>query len=91
MVMLPNDKGIFAMTDAEVQPFLNKPIRATLADGRILAGVLQQKSGHGHDHAHYTITSGPLRQGEPPVQELVHGATAFTEIDEAFEDQAARL
>ncbi len=79
------------MTDPEIHPYLGKPVRATLADGRILAGVLEADHGHGHGHTHYVISSGPIRKGEPPVHEVVHGATSFTEIVEASEDKAASL
>lgn len=79
------------MTDDEVTPFLGKPIRATLADGKIFAGVLERDSAHSHGHAHYVISSSPLRSGQGDVHEVIHGAELFTDIEDAADDLAAKL
>ena len=47
------------MTDQEVQPFVGKAVRVTLADERILAGTLHADSSHGHGHTHYAVVSDP--------------------------------
>jgi hypothetical protein len=78
------------MTDSEVQPWVGKPVRATLADGRIIAGTLHADDGHGHGHVHYIISSDPVRPGEREVQEVIHGAASFVEIADASGDAAAR-
>jgi len=77
------------MTDQEVQPFLGKPVRVTLADGRILAGTLHGDGGHGHGHNHYAVVSDPLRSGGAQVREVVHGAEQIVQIDDAASDPAA--
>src|ERR1700722_13638280 len=43
------------MTDDEVQPWIGKPVRVTLADASIIAGTLHGEDGHGHGHKHYTV------------------------------------
>jgi hypothetical protein len=77
------------MTEAEVKPFVGKPIRMTLADGRVLAGTLHSEDTHGHGHAHYAVVSDPVKQGDRPVRELVHGADQITQIENAANDPAA--
>jgi len=77
------------MTDEEIAPFLGKPVRLTLADGRILAGTLHSEGGHGHGHSHYTVVSDPIRPGGKPVTETVHGAAQVTEVTDASDDPAA--
>ncbi len=80
------------MTDSEVRPWLGKPIRATLADGRVIAGTLHADDahGHGHGHVHYVVVSDAIRAGEREVREQIHGAESFVEITDASEDRAAR-
>ena len=77
------------MTDQELAPYIGKPIRATLADGRVLAGTLHADDAHGHGHQHYAIVSDPIREGGEKVQEVLHGAESVTEIVDASEDPAA--
>lgn len=77
------------MTDKEVQPFVGKPVRVTLADGRIVAGTLHADDDGGHGHTHYVVVSGPVAQGGRPVREVLHGADAITEIESAAGDPAA--
>ena len=77
------------MTDQEVQPYIGKPVRASLADGRILAGVLQAGDDHGHGHRHYAILSDPIREGEKPVREMIHGSEQIASIEDASGDPAA--
>jgi hypothetical protein len=77
------------MTDQEVQPFVGKPVRVTLADARILAGTLHADDSHGHGHAHYAVVSDPVEHGGEPVQEVIHGAAQITDIEDASDDPAA--
>jgi predicted metal-dependent phosphoesterase TrpH len=77
------------MTDQEVQPFVGKPVRVTLADTRILAGTLHADSNHGHGHVHYAVVSDPVQPGGDPVQEVIHGAAQITDIQDAADDPAA--
>jgi hypothetical protein len=77
------------MTDQEVEPFVGKPVRVTLADERVLAGTLHSDSSHGHGHVHYAVVSDPITQGGQPVQEVIHGAAQITEIEDASDDPAA--
>ncbi len=79
------------MTDQEVSPYVGKPVRVILADGRILAGTLQSDDGHGHGHTHYAVVSDPIVEGGKPVREILHGADLITEIDDAASDGAAVL
>jgi len=77
------------MTDQEVQPYVGKPVRVTLADGRILAGTLHLDDGHGHGHAHYAVVSDPIVKGGEKVMEMIHGAAPITQIEDASNDPAA--
>jgi hypothetical protein len=77
------------MTDTEVRPWVGKPVRATLADGRIIAGTLHADDAHGHGHTHYVIASDPVRSGEREVREVIHGAASFVEISDASGGPAA--
>lgn len=78
------------MTDDEVKPFVGKPVRLTLDDGRVLAGTLHRDDGHGHGHVHYAVVSAALREGSDKVQELIHGADRITVIEDAADDPAAQ-
>ena len=77
------------MTDQEVQPYVGKPVRVTLADGRILAGTLHLDDSHGHGHAHYAVVSDPIVKGGEKVMEMIHGAAPITQIEDASNDPAA--
>ncbi len=77
------------MTDAELKPFLGKPVRLTMADGRLLAGTLHAEEGHGHGHVHYAIVSDPIRDGGEKVHEILHGADLVTQVEDASSDPAA--
>ncbi len=77
------------MTDSELHPYVGKPVRATLADGRVLAGTLHADDSHGHGHTHYAIVSDPVAQGGEKVQEVLHGAGSIVTIDDASGDPAA--
>ncbi|MGD0476121.1 MAG: hypothetical protein ABSB70_23295 [Candidatus Velthaea sp.] len=77
------------MTDQEVQPFVGKAVRVTLADERILAGTLHADSSHGHGHTHYAVVSDPIVKGGQPVQEVIHGSAQITQIEDASDDPAA--
>lgn len=72
------------MTDEELRPYLNRPVRLTLDDGRVLAGRLTRDAAGGQ----YTVSSAPLRQNEERVVEEVL-ARRITTIEEAFDDPAA--
>jgi hypothetical protein len=77
------------MTDQEVQPYVGKAVRVTLADTRILAGTLHADASHGHGHVHYAVVSDPVQPGGQPVQEVIHGASVITDIEDASDDPAA--
>ena len=79
------------MTDAEVHKYVGKPVRVTLADGRVIAGTLHadESHGHGHGHTHYSVVSDPVRQGDAPAREVLHGADVITDIEDASNDPAA--
>lgn len=77
------------MTDSELQTYVGKAIRATLADGRVFAGTLHADDGHDHGHTHYTIVSDPVAQGGEKVAEVLHGATSIATIEDASGDPAA--
>lgn len=77
------------MTDQEIQPYVGKPVRVTLADRRTLAGVLHASDAHGHGHIHYVVSSDPIREGDPPVAEVIHGGDQITQIEDASGDPAA--
>jgi hypothetical protein len=77
------------MTDDEVQPWIGKPVRVTLADASIIAGTLHGEDGHGHGHKHYTVVSDPIKKGDDKVRVLIHGAASITDIEDASGDPAA--
>jgi hypothetical protein len=77
------------MTDDEVRAFVGKPVRVTLADGRVIAGTLHSDHDHGHGHTHYAVVSDPVRKGDAPAREVLHGADLITEIEDASNDPAA--
>ena len=77
------------MTEEEVRPFVGKPVRLTLDDGRVLAGTLHAEDGHGHGHAHYAVVSDPVREGGDKVKAMIHGAERITVIEDASGDPAA--
>ncbi|HTX03422.1 MAG TPA: hypothetical protein VMD07_07060 [Candidatus Acidoferrales bacterium] len=77
------------MTDAEVRPWVGKAVRATLADGRIIAGTLHADDAHGHGHTHYLLVSDAVRPDDVKVREMIHGAESFVEIADASGDPAA--
>ncbi len=77
------------MYDEEIKPFIGKPVRLTLADGRILAGTLHAHGDHGHGHVHYAVVSDPVRQGGENVVETIHGGDHITNIEDASNDPAA--
>lgn len=78
------------MTPEEVQPFVGKPVRVTMADGRVIAGTLHSDSDTDHGHVHYSVVSRPLRAGEAPVAEVIHGSQQIVDIEDASDDPAAR-
>jgi hypothetical protein len=77
------------MTDAEIKPFIGKPIRLILADGRVLAGTLHSHGDEGHGHVHYAVVSDPIKKGGEPVVEMLHGGDQITVISDASSDPAA--
>lgn len=79
------------MTDQEIQPYVGKPVRITLADRRVLAGTLRAADGHGHGHQHYLIVSDPIIAGQEPAQEMIHGGDQIVDIEDASGDPAATL
>jgi hypothetical protein len=77
------------MHDDEIKPFIGKPVRVTLADGRILAGTLHAHGDMGHGHAHYEVVSDPVKAGGEKVTETIHGSDRIAWIEEAADDPAA--
>jgi len=77
------------MTDQEIKPFLGKPVRVTLADGRLIAGTLHGDDDSGHGHAHYTVVSDPIVEGGQKVREAIHGSDQIVTVDDASSDPAA--
>lgn len=77
------------MTEEEVRPYVGKPVRLTLDDGRVLAGTLHAEDTHGHGHAHYAVVSDPVQEGGKKVTEMIHGAERITVIEDASNDPAA--
>jgi hypothetical protein len=77
------------MYDEEIKPFIGKPVRLTLADGRILAGTLHAHGDHGHGHVHYAVVSDPVQKGGENVVETIHGGDHITNIEDASDDPAA--
>ncbi len=77
------------MTNEEIKPFVGMPVRMTLADGTILAGTLHSHGDEGHGHIHYAIVSDPLKEGDEPVVEVIHGGDQITTIEDASSDPAA--
>jgi hypothetical protein len=73
----------------EVQPFVGKAVRLTLADGTVLAGTLHAHGDEGHGHVHYAIVSDPIQAGGENVVEMLHGSDQITEIVDASDDPAA--
>lgn len=77
------------MTTEEVTPFIGKPVRVTMADGRVLAGTLHADDDHGHGHQHYAVVSAPVEEGGKPVAEILHGSAQIAAIEDASYDPAA--
>ncbi|HEY0393832.1 MAG TPA: hypothetical protein VGD01_05000 [Candidatus Elarobacter sp.] len=77
------------MTDDEVRPWVGKPVRITLDDGRVLAGTLHADDDDGHGHVHFGVVSDPVQEGGEPVVEVIHGAGRITTIEDAADDPAA--
>jgi hypothetical protein len=77
------------MTDEEVRPWVGKPVRITLDDGRLLAGTLHADDSHGHGHTHYAVVSDPVVEGQDKITEVIHGASRINVIDDAADDPAA--
>jgi hypothetical protein len=77
------------MTDDEVRPYVGRPVRLTLDDGRVLAGTLHAENGLGHGHSHYAIVSDAVHPDGYKVTETIHGAERITVIEDASDDPAA--
>ena len=77
------------MTDQEIEPYIGKAVRVTLADRRVLAGVLHASSESGHGHRHYAIVSDAIREGGHAERELIHGGDQIATIEDASGDPAA--
>jgi hypothetical protein len=84
-------RNFASMTDQEIEPYIGKPVRVTLADRRVLAGVLRATDDRGHHHRHYSVISDPLRAGQHDVKEVIHGGDQIVTIEDASGDPAARL
>ncbi len=77
------------MTEDEVEPYVGKPVRITLSDGRLFAGALHAEDAHGHGHTHFVVVSDPVREGDDKVRHVVHGPQLITGIEDASDDPAA--
>ena len=77
------------MTDQEIKPYLGKAVRVTLADRRVLAGVLHASDESGHGHRHYAIVSDAIREGGHAAREVIHGGDQIATIEDAYGDTAA--
>lgn len=78
------------MTEDEVQPYVGKPVRITMADGEIVAGTLHMHGDPGHHgHTHYAVVSDPVEKGGEQVVVTIHGSARITQIDLAEDDPAA--
>jgi hypothetical protein len=77
------------MNDDEVKAWIGKAVRVTLANKRVLAGVLHALGDEGHGHRHYLVVSDPIQQGGEKKKELIHGALLITDIEDASDDPAA--
>lgn len=77
------------MTEAEIRPWVGKPVRVYLDDGQILAGTLHAEGDHGHGHAHYAVVSDPVKEGGEPVVAMIHGSERINQIEDASDDPAA--
>ena len=77
------------MTDQEIKPYVGKAVRVTLADRRVLAGVLEASDDQGHGHQHYAVVSDPIREGDNQTRELIHGGDQIATIEDASGDPAA--
>jgi hypothetical protein len=78
-----------SMTDQEIKPYLGKAVRVTLADRRVLAGVLHASDESGHGHRHYAIVSDAIRKGGHVAREVIHGGDQIATIEDASGDPAA--
>ena len=78
-----------SMTDQEIKPYLGKAVRVTLADRRVLAGVLHASDESGHGHRHYAIVSDAIREGGQAAREVIHGGDQIATIEDASGDPAA--
>lgn len=77
------------MTDEELRDYAGKPVRVTLADGRVLAGTFHADDDSGHGHLHYTVVSDAVREGGDKVREVLHGADVIVDVQDASADPAA--
>ncbi len=73
------------MITKEVEPFVGKTVRVTLADTRVLAGTLRTDRRYGR----YTITSDTIEKGGEPIRETIQSAAQITDIEDASTDPAA--
>ena len=67
------------MTDAEIKPWIGKWVRATLADGRVLAGRLD------HTGPQYAITTPAADKREQDTVEKIHSGDQIATIEPAPE------
>ena len=77
------------MTDHEVNPFVGRAVRVTLADGRILAGTLHREADTVASSAAYLVVSDPIQQGGETIQARIDQADRITQIEDASGDPAA--
>lgn len=69
------------VTKDEIAPFLNKPVRVTLDDKQVYAGILEER---GEKYA--VRNSGPVKE-QQDVE--IDNAGRITDIEDAADDPAA--
>lgn len=67
------------MTETEIRPWLDRWVRATLADGRVLAGKLTQTDRH------YRITTPAADKREKDTVESIQSGDQIATIEAAPE------
>ena len=67
------------MTETEIRPWLDRWIRATLADGRVIAGKLSQADRH------YKIVTPAADKHQKDSVETIHSGDQIATIEAAPE------
>ena len=67
------------MTETEIRPWLDRWVRITLSDGRIIAGKLSQSDRH------YAIMTPAADKHQKDTTEAIHSGDLITRIEAAPE------